>query len=158
MNREEVNFIQESLGITLPKVYIDTLLNYPFERFAGTCQWPISDNPNEVVDLTTIYRTRKHAPTWDEQFICVGNDGATAPYFYNVSTGEVIQDDKGHKTTQLASFSTFEDFLHYLEKVYAKTNWAELEIEREANEILGKLFFWGLVLAALLVIGFCCLF
>ena len=75
MTADEINRIEQELGITLPPAYHDFLVPFPIPAFRGNNEIMLWDNVEEIVRLNKELREGdKHRDPWPKRFFALGED------------------------------------------------------------------------------------
>ncbi|GAA5495105.1 hypothetical protein Rhal01_01277 [Rubritalea halochordaticola] len=120
MNRNGILYIENSLNVTLPKSYVNVMVNYPYIEDEGTMNWSLGDNPQSLVEITQYYRKgSKMNPPWPLEIIVIGDEGDGCPIALNLETNEVYKYERGNITKEpLEYYRSFESYVEELNKCW----------------------------------------
>ena len=116
MNDQGLKKIELELNLNLPKIYIDVMRAYPFKEDAGSTDWSIWDVPEAVIRWTKEYQSGYGPnPCWNNNLICIGDDGDACPYAYNILDDSVVKTYKGN--IELEPLERYQSFISFVEKL-----------------------------------------
>lgn len=85
MNLNDINKIQETIGIKLPTFYIDLITNYPSELLGTEApDYGFLDDPEEIIELNNDVRENGYfGEKWPDRYFIVGHNGCGDYYVIN---------------------------------------------------------------------------
>jgi len=111
MTQEELKEIEVKLEIELPKFYIETMLNYPFDENSFGYDFMLP-NSSKTLETCNIF------PKNDNRFI-VGSDGGEHIYYIRLNGEETVYifDLEQSKLHNSIEAKTWEDYLNNIRKI-----------------------------------------
>ncbi|MDA0661162.1 MAG: SMI1/KNR4 family protein [Planctomycetota bacterium] len=138
MMPEDVQRIEQELGLKVPESYASVVLNYPCPEVEGICRHGLFSDSQYVIEVNLEHRKEGwFGLAWPNHFLAIGDDGCGDTYFMVIGKDDKVYmaDHEGGPCyeTELDDCVSSESVQEHIEYELDLERWSQEE-ERRRDE------------------------